>query len=130
MNEVFAEFLKIYLPAILYAMITAIAAIVAKGIVAVYNRIANTKEKREVAKIVVLAVEQIFKTLHGPDKFDKALEFLLKLLSERGIPITETEAKTLIEAAVGEFNNVFFKDIEPLPSIGYDTDAVGFDTEE
>ena len=122
MSEFWNVFFQNYAPAILYAVITAVAAIVAKSVTAIYNKVANTKEKREVAKIVVMAVEQIFKTLHGPEKFEKALEYLLQLLTEKGISITELEAKTLIEAAVGEFNNVFQDEVEPLSAIGFETE--------
>lgn len=107
-------FIQTYGPAILYALITAIAGLVAKSIAKLYNKYADTKEKRDVAYTVVMAVEQIYKDLHGPDKFAKALDYLRMLLAERGIEISELEAKTLIEAAVGEFNNVFNETVEPL----------------
>ena len=82
-------FIQTYGPAILYALITAIAGLVAKSIAKAYNKYADTKEKREIAKIVVMAVEQIYKTLHGPEKFAKALEMVRLLLAERGIEISD-----------------------------------------
>ena len=107
-------FIQTYGPALLYALITAVAGLVAKGIAKLYNKYADTQEKRNVAYTVVMAVEQIYKDLHGPDKFAKALDWLLELLKEKGITITESEAKALIEAAVGEFNKVFDEEVEPI----------------
>jgi hypothetical protein len=115
MNEFWNTFFLSYGPAIVYALITAIAGLLAKGIAKAYNKYADTKEKREIAKIVVMAVEQIYKTLHGPEKFSKALDMVRTLLAERGIEISALEAQALIEAAVGEFNNVFEDTVEPLP---------------
>ena len=112
--DFWAKFFELYGPALLYAIITAVAGLAAKAIAKLYNKYADTKEKRDVAYTVVMAVEQIYKDLHGPDKFAKALDYLRMLLAERGIEISELEAKTLIEAAVGEFNNVFNETVEPL----------------
>lgn len=112
--DFWAKFFDLYGPALLYAFITAVAGLVAKGIAKLFNKYADTKEKRNVAKTVVMAVEQIYKDLHGPDKFAKALEWLLELLAEKGITITDSEAQALIEAAVGEFNKVFDEEVEPI----------------
>ena len=57
----------------------------------------------------MLAVEQIYKDLNGPEKFEMALQSMTDILNEKGITITALEARMLIEAAVGEFNNVFFE---------------------
>ena len=112
--EFWTKFFELYGPALVYALITAVAGLAAKGIAKLYNKYADTREKRDVAKTVVMAVEQIYKDIHGPEKFAKALGWLLELLKEKGIPITESEAKALIEAAVGEFNNVFYESVEPI----------------
>lgn len=112
--EFWTKFFELYGPALVYALITAVAGLAAKGIAKLYNKHADTREKRDVAKTVVLAVEQIYKDVHGPDKFAKALEWLLTILAERGIVITESEAQAYIEAAVGEFNKVFDEAVEPL----------------
>ena len=45
--------------------------------------------------------------LHGQDKYNKVVESVSEMLTEKGITITEIELKMLIEAAVGEFNKVF-----------------------
>ena len=113
--DFWAHFFEIYGMPILYALLTALAGVAATGIAKAYNKIANSREKRAVAKTVVLAVEQIYKDLHGEEKYLKALQSLVEILGEKGIPITELEARMLIESAVGEFNEVFKENVEPLP---------------
>lgn len=72
----------------------------------------NTKTKKDIAKTVVLAVEQIYQDLHGEEKLAKGLEMFANMLADKGIKATNTELQCLLESAVGEFNNVFFKEEE------------------
>ena len=105
--EIFNEFMHKYGIQILYAIVTAVAAWIGSVAAKYYKRWVNTREKRELAKIVVTAVEQIYKNLHGEEKFNKAYLALSEMLEERGIHISELEIKMLIEAAVGEGNKAF-----------------------
>lgn len=103
----FAEFINQYGTTILYAVVTAIGgylAIVAKNLATKYI---NDKTKQKVAKTVVRAVEQLYKDMHGDDKLNKALESAAEMLAAKGITVTDLELRMLIEAAVGEFNDVF-----------------------
>ena len=72
----------------------------------------NTKVKREIAKTVVGAVEQIYQTLDGPAKLEKALEAAATMMRENGIKVSALELRMLLESALGKFNDVFNK---PLP---------------
>lgn len=72
----------------------------------------NDDTKRQVAKTVVLAVEQMYKGLGGDEKLDKAIDLMCKTLADKNIYITDTEVRTLIESAVAQFNDVFHKDDE------------------
>ena len=108
MDNLFSQFINTYGVAILYSLITAAAGFLARGVKKVYEKYVNDATKRKIAKTVVLAVEQIYKDLNGPDKFELALKSMTEMLNEKGISITALEARMLIEAAVGEFNNVFF----------------------
>lgn len=54
-------------------------------------------------------VEQAFRQLHGYEKLEKALETASVLLEKRGIPFSTEEMKILIESAVGQFNDAFFR---------------------
>ena len=75
----------------------------------VYQNHINDDTKRSIAKAVVQFVEQAWKSLHGPDKLQKALETTEVLLKKKGIPFDADEMMVLIEAAVAEFNEVFHK---------------------
>lgn len=109
--EIFNEFMAQYGIQILYAIVTAVAAWIGSVTAKYYKRWINTKEKKHLAKTVVTAVEQIYKTLHGEEKFAKAYEALSQMLEDNGIHITDLEIKMLIESAVGEANNVFWKEL-------------------
>lgn len=67
----------------------------------------NSNEKRATAAVVVEFVEQAWKTLHGAEKLQKALETAEALLNKKRIPFDAEEMTVLIEAAVAEFNDVF-----------------------
>ena len=70
----------------------------------------NTQTKKDVARTVVQAVEQMYKDLHGDEKLNKAMERASVMLEEQGVHVTTLELRTLIEDAVGEFNGVFWTD--------------------
>lgn len=108
----FAEFINQYGLQIMYAIITAIAGyigIVVKNLVAKYL---NDKTKRDVAKIAVQFVEQVYKDIHGEEKLTEALVAASEMLAEKGISVTDLELRVLIEAAVAEFNEAFNKKSE------------------
>ncbi len=102
-----AEFINEYGTTILYAVITAIGGYIGIVVKNLYTKYVNDKTKRDVAKIVVQYVEQVYKDLHGDEKLNEALKAASEMLFEKGITITELELRVLIEAAVGEFNNAF-----------------------
>lgn len=108
------DFIKLFISeygtTILYAVLTAIAGYL--GIVAkqMYAKYINDKTKQAVAKTVVQAVEQIYTDLHGEDKLNKALTAASEMLAEKGITITDLELRMLIEAALAEFNNAFYRE--------------------
>ena len=119
----FAEFIDQYGMEILYAIITAVAGyigIVAKNLCTKYI---NDKTKQAVAKTAVQFVEQVCKDLHGEEKLKEALSAASDMLTEKGITVSDLELRVLIEAAVGEFNNAFYK-VESV-----ETTACGFQVE-
>lgn len=108
----FKEFVEAYGMEFLYGIVTFVAgylAIVIKNLVTKYI---NDATKKNVAKTVVQAVEQIYKDLHGEDKLNKALEYMAEMLSVKGISATDIELRVLLEDAIGEFNKVFEKEVE------------------
>lgn len=101
------EFINEYGMTILYTLLTAFAGYIGLWIKKLYTKYINDKTKREVVKICVQAVEQLYKDLHGEEKYNEVVSSVSQMLEEKGISITELEIKMLIEATVGEFNEVF-----------------------
>lgn len=84
----------------------------------------NTQEKREIARIVVRSIEQTVQSLHGQEKLAQALLYFQSLAEERGITISETEAKLLIEAEVNTMNGEGALLVETEPD-GEDFGGIG-----
>ena len=105
----FAEIINLYGAEILGTLLLALAGIVAMIAKNLASKYLDTDTKRTLAKVVVQFVEQAYKDLHGEEKLNAALVVLADMLQEKNINATELEMKVLIEAAVGEFNEVFKK---------------------
>ena len=58
--------------------------------------------KRELARVAVLFVQQAYKDLGGPEKYEKAAEWLSDMSEYMGLDLTPEEIKALIEAALKE----------------------------
>jgi hypothetical protein len=102
-------FISEYGTAIVYAIVTGIFAYLGMHAKAIFDKYINDKTKRDVARAVVRAVEQLYKDLDGEAKLMEALESASEMLMQKGIEVTELELRILIEAAVSEFNNAFVK---------------------
>jgi len=111
------EFIKMFISEygtqILYAFLVAVFGYLGVQAKAMVDKYLNDKTKKDVAKTVVKAVEQIYKDLHGEEKLNKALESASEMLAEKGIMVTDLEMRMLIEAAVSEFNKAFEKKAIP-----------------
>lgn len=112
--ELFNEFVSVYGTTILYSVLTAIAGYLGIVVKNLYQKYVNDKTKKDVVKTCVSAVEQLYKDLHGEEKYGKAVEAAADMLAEKGITITELEIRMLIEAAVSEFNNAFASNDEDV----------------
>ena len=75
----------------------------------IYKNFVTDQQKEAIAKTAVRCVEQVWKTIHGPEKMEKALEYAETLLAKKGIKFDAEEMMILIEAAVAEFNKAFEK---------------------
>lgn len=62
---------------------------------------------KNLADIVVNAIEQGYKELNGAEKFDKAKEQLLEVADKKGIKISEKESDVFIENAVKEMKKAY-----------------------
>ena len=105
----FAEFINTYGMELIATAITTIFGFLGLAAKNLYQKYINTKIKKDVVRTVVQGVEQIYKDLHGAEKLQVAFDNATEMLNEKGISITGFELRMLIEAAVGEFNNVFHK---------------------
>lgn len=76
----------------------------------IYKNIVTDQQKEAIAKTAARCVEQVWKTIHGPEKMQMALEYAAVLLEKKGIKFDSEEMSILIEAAVSEFNNAFTKE--------------------
>jgi len=103
----FLEIVNTYGVEIIGAILTALAGIVATVATRLANKYINTKVKRDIARTVVQGVEQIYKDLHGEEKLSRAMDAAADMLQAAGITVTDLELQMLLEAAVGEFNDVF-----------------------
>lgn len=108
----FDFFIYTYGPTILLAILTAVFGVLGYGVKKIYIGHVNDETKRSIAAAAVAFVEQAWKALHGADKLNKALETAEALLKKKGITFDAEEMRVLIEAAVGEFNDVFQKPLE------------------
>lgn len=101
------EIFSTYGKEILGTILVALAGIVAQTFKRLATRYINSETKRKVAYTVVQAIEQLYKDLSGPEKLRKAMEAAAKMLAAEGIEVTGLELRMMLEAAVGEFNDVF-----------------------
>ena len=105
----FEYFMATYGNEIIMMIVTAVFGmfgVIVKNIVKAYL---NDKKKQDIAKAVVLFVEQCFTELHGKEKLRVALTRASEILAEKGIAFSAVEMETLIESAVAEFNEAFKK---------------------
>lgn len=69
----------------------------------------NNDTKRQLAEYAVMAVEQMYKSLHGDEKLAQAMVLFSEQLAEKNIYVSESEMRLLLESAVGKFNEAFKK---------------------
>lgn len=101
----FEYFVYCYGSEIVMLIVTAIFGTVGFAV----KKLITDKQKEAIAKTAAACVEQVWKTIHGPEKLEKALEYAETMLAKKGIKFDAEEMKILIEAAVAEFNEAFAK---------------------
>lgn len=102
-------FIYTYGPTLVLAILCAIFGTLGNVAKRLYVNHVNDDTKRAIAWTVVQFVEQVWNTLHGKDKLNKALDTAEALLKKKGIAFDASEMTVLIEAAVAEFNDAFHK---------------------
>ena len=78
----FEEFMQTYGLSLIGAIVTAILGFVGIAIKRSVQRYLDTKEKRRIAKNVVLFVEQVYKNCGGEEKLEQALYAAKEMLAE------------------------------------------------
>lgn len=66
---------------------------------------------KEIARVVVKFVEQVYKDKHGEEKMEEAIKAFSEMLNNKGITISELEMRVYLESALAEFNEAFNKEI-------------------
>ena len=100
----FKEFLSQYGFSLIYALVMAIAGYVGIVIKNLISKYVTSTETRKVVDDCVLAVEQIYKDIHGQEKYERCVESLTIILNEKGLAASDLEIRMMIEAAVKRLN--------------------------
>lgn len=74
--------------------------------------VTQLQNHKEVTNIVVGAIEQTYKHLHGKEKLNMAKIEIMKIAKSKGIKISEKDLDLLIESSVREMNSVIRKEIK------------------
>ena len=96
------EFLAQYGMEMVSTIVVAIMGFIGICIKNVIKKFSDDKIKQHVCKTVVQAVEQMYSDLTGTEKYEKAVENITDMLTEKGISATELEVQMLIESCVKE----------------------------
>lgn len=113
----FGEFIQQYGATILYTIITAILGYLGITIKNLISKYLNDKTKRDIVKACVRATEQMFKDLHGEEKVQKVIEYATDILLSKGIEISASEVRVLLEQFVQEMNAELNKDVPEIPAV-------------
>ena len=96
LNELFGTYL---IPAVV-TVVGAIASWVGVQLKKLYTEKVNTKEKQEVVESTVTYIQQVYWDLKGEEKLEKAVETASDWLTSKGINVSDSELRVLIESAV------------------------------
>jgi len=110
MENLYAEIINL-----LILIIAGAVGVVAKYITSFLKKkgiVAQIESNKEIVKIVVNAVEQIYKNSHGEEKLNLAKIEVIKLAKEKGIKISEKEIDLLVEASVKEMNKAVKEELK------------------
>ena len=108
----FNEFISTYGTTIIYTLLSAAVTAIGTWIGRIYKEKVNDETKRNVVKTCCKAVKQLYRDLKGEDKYNKAVESIVAMLSEKSITITDLEIKMLIEEVCADFADAVEAEIE------------------
>lgn len=108
----FAEFMQEYGMELIGAILTAVVGFLGIAAKRMAQRWLDTKEKKEVAKMVVEYAQQVYWTLGGAERLKIALNAARDMLADRGIDYSEAEMRVMIESVLAQYKGVFFQEKE------------------
>lgn len=112
-TEILNQLINILLP-VLATFITGVFTYIGTKIKAVYEQKVQTETAEKVVMNVVKCIQQAYADLEGPAKLEKAISEASLILKHKGIILTETEIRMLIESAVYGLKQAAMKEQEKL----------------
>ena len=97
------EIITTYLIPALFTVLTGVVAWLGNKIKSLIEEKVRNEKVKEIINDVVKYTEQTSKELTSTEKFNKAMEEASEWLNSKGITISETELRIMIEAAVNAF---------------------------
>lgn len=98
-TELLSQILDILLPA-LATLIAGWFTVLGAKLKVSYEEKINTEVKESIVKATVAWVQQVYASLSGAEKLEKAITRASLLLTNKGIDISEEELEMLVESAV------------------------------
>jgi hypothetical protein len=109
MNEIVQEILSTYLLPIVGTALSAFCAWLGTKLKTIYEEKANTELKKKIIDDTVQYVEQVFKDSSSEEKLSEAVKAAGDWLQEKGIDVSDSELKILIESSVYSLTNSFYE---------------------
>lgn len=110
--ELLSQILNILLPA-LATLIAGWFTVIGTKLKVAYEKKVNTEVKQSIVNATVMWVQQVYASLSGVEKLEKAVLRASMLLTEKGIDISKEELEMLIESAVYGLKQGFTTPILP-----------------
>lgn len=90
-------------------VITALAARLGTALGNFWKEKFKDESMKAIARLVVSAVEMMYRELKGEEKLEKAIQFASKLLQEKGIDADSEKIRIFLESALSEYKGAFEK---------------------
>lgn len=98
-TEILNQCIQILLPSIA-SIIAVIFGVIGMQLKNKYEQKMNNETTKKVIEDVVKCVQQVYADLDGETKLNEAMNEILTILNDKGIKISDTELRALIESAV------------------------------
>lgn len=99
-NELLNQLFSTYLIPSVVTVVGAIASWIGVQLKKLYTDKINTAEKQKVIESTVNYVQQVYSDLKGEEKLEKALSTASEWLISKGLSVSDSELRVLIESAV------------------------------